>query len=123
MHSKAQNVCAGQHTHYTTSSSSEDLRPPSRKVLFISGISLGYLVGVEAEEVEPEARLEQGREGSLCGRGPSAPLTVYGKQVVLLGHSTLVVGDHEIVVGHGDGQSVEDGWAKALFSQEGIVRR
>ena len=115
MHSKAQNVCAGQHTHYTTSSSSEDLQPPSRKVLFISGISLGYLVGVEAEQVEPKAGFEQSSEGW----GGDA---VDRKQVVLLGNSTLVVGNHEVIVGHGDGQPVEDGGGEAPLGQGGIVR-
>ena len=74
-----------------------------------------YLVGVEAEQVEPKAGFEQSSEG--WGGG-----AVDRKQVVLLGNSTLVVGDHEVIVGHGDGQPVQDGGGEAPCGQGGIVR-
>lgn len=121
---KAQNVCDGRHTRCTASLSSEGLPPPCRishqwEGFLKSGqgsCSHGtYLVGVEAEQVEPKAGFEQSSEG--WGGG-----AVDRKQVVLLGNSTLVVGDHEVIVGHGDGQPVQDGGGEAPCGQGGIVR-
>ena len=75
-----------------------------------------YLVGVEAEQVESEAGLE--KRGERRGGG-----AVDCEQVVLLRHRALVVGDHEVVVGHRDGQPVQDGGRETPLGQRGIVRR
>ena len=73
------------------------------------------LVGVEAEQVESEAGLEKGGESWRGG-------TVDCEQIVLLRHRALVVGDHEVVVGHRDGQPVQDGGREPPLGQGRIVR-
>jgi len=75
-----------------------------------------HLVGVEAEQVESEAGLEKGGESWRSG-------AVDCEQIVLLRHRALVVGDHEVVVGHRDGQPVQDGGREPPLGQRGIVRR
>ena len=63
----------------------------------------------------PEAGLEE--SGESLGGG-----AVDGQDVVLLGHGTLVVGDHEVVTGHGDGEPGEEGGDEPLAGQVWVVR-